>query len=163
MPTAISISYGTCKADPRKLDKSSDFTIQSSANVYMKEDSSLMNPVFILSSSIINIVNVNYLEVPSWGRYYFVDDIIVMTGQQVALKCHEDVLMSNAAAIGDLLCYLDRTEKDADADKYMPDSAVPAECRRKCITLDFDVTPFRANYGSDTVYVLTVLGGSSNT
>ena len=79
------------------------------------------------------------------------------------IRCAEDVLTSNAEQIKNLSLYLDRTEQETNADKYLNDRRVPAELRRQCITLDFDRTPFTANYANDTVYVLTVLGGYGNT
>ncbi len=69
-------------------------------------------------------------------------------------------MTSNADQIKDLYLYLDRTEQKTNADKYLNDRRIPAELRRQCKTFDFDSTPFTANYGSDVVYILTVLGGT---
>lgn len=118
-----------------------------------------MNPVFIVSPGTLNLSNYNYCHVSAWGRYYYIVDMVTMPGARVAVKCEEDVLTSNAAAIGALSLYLDRTAQESDADKYLADRSLPAELKRKCITLDFDATPFTANWASDNIYVLTVLGG----
>ena len=161
----ISIYYGVCKADPRKLDKSGDFYGNNPKDITatVKESCSVMRPDFIVSASIVDLATCNYVHVPSWGRYYFIDDLLTMPGGRVSIRCREDVLTSNAEQIGNLSLYLDRAQRDQDRAKYLNDSSVPVELRRQCITLDFDKTPFSANYGSDAVYVLTVLGGTAHT
>lgn len=158
---AISVQLGSCTEDPRKLDKSANFAASSpvSINAILKDNSSIMNPVFIVAPGTLNLSNFNYCYVSAWGRYYYITDMVTMPGARVAVKCDEDVLTSNAAEIGALSLYLDRTAQDSDADKYLGDRAVPAELRRKCITLGFDSTPFTANWATDRIYVLTVLGG----
>lgn len=158
---ALTLRYGYVTADPRKLDKSAEF-LQHSTDISatVKENCSIMNPDFIVSASIVALQTCNYVQVPEWGRYYFVDDLYTMPGGRVAIRCHEDVLTSHASEIANLKLYLDRTQDESKRSKYLPDGSLPAETRRKCITLDFDSTPFRANYATDKVYILTVLGGT---
>lgn len=155
----VTIQYGKCTADPRKLDKSGDFDGGSPVTATIKDNCSIMTPDFIVSSSIVNLLTCNYLYCSTWSRYYYITDLVTMPGGRVVIRCSEDVLTSNAAQIKQLSLYLDRSQQKTNADKYLNDRRVPAELRRQCITLDFDRTPFTANYASDTVYVLTVLGG----
>lgn len=160
---AVSIQYGQCTADPRKLDKSTDFQGDSPVTATIKDNCSIMTPDFIVSASIVDLATCNYLKCTTWSRYYYITDLVTMPGGRVMIRCSEDVLTSNAEQIKQLSLYLDRTQQKVNADKYLNDRRVPAELRRQCITLDFDKTPFTANYGSDTVYVLTVLGGYGHT
>lgn len=159
---SITVKLGICTEDPRKLDKSVNFFGNNPTEIsaILKDNCGIMTPVFIVSPGSINISRYNYCYVPSWGRYYYIIDMVAMTGSRIAVKCDEDVLSSNAAAINDLQLYLNRTATDVLSSEYMGDDGVPAELRRRCITLDFNTTPFTANYGSDTVYLLTVLGGT---
>ncbi len=162
MPLTIQVGYTT--EDPRKLDKSSNFNSSSPTpfTATIKDNCSVMSPDFIVSASLVDLANCNYLHCEGWGRYYFIDDLITMPGGRVSIRCREDVLTSNAAQIGSLYAYLDRTEQESDRAKYLADSSVPTELRRQCITMEFDRTPFRANYAVDRVYVLTVLGGTEH-
>lgn len=159
----VTIQYGKCTADPRKLDKSGDFDEGSPVTATIKDNCSIMTPDFIVSSSIVDLLTCNYLHCSTWSRYYYITDLVTMPGGRVMIRCAEDVLTSNAEQIKALSLYLDRTEQETNADKYLNDRRVPAELRRQCITLDFDRTPFTANYANDTVYVLTVLGGYGHT
>ncbi len=159
---SVSIQFGQCTADPRKLDKSADFQPGSPVIAAIKDNCSIMTPDFIVSASIVDLATCNYLKCSTWSRYYYITDLVTMPGGRVMIRCSEDVLTSNADQIKQLSLYLDRSQQKANADKFLNDRRVPAELRRQCITLDFDKTPFTANYGSDTVYVLTVLGGYGN-
>ena len=58
----------------------------------VKGDASITNPVFIFKSNEAYPVGVNYLYWQDTERYYFVDDIQVLTGSRMALYCTVDVL-----------------------------------------------------------------------
>lgn len=78
--------------DNRKLNKnlSNAFTI-SNVNVY--DNCSVIYPLLKLAY-FTNISNYNYVYIPDFNRYYFIDDIILMQGQTAIIKCSVDVLMS---------------------------------------------------------------------
>lgn len=159
---SISVQFGICTEDPRKIDKRSNFAGSSPINVSctIKDNCSIQDPVFILATGSVNLSKYNYAYVAVWGRYYFIVDMNTMPGGRVAVKCVEDYLTSNADQILALSLYLDRTEEKEKSNVYLPDSRIPTEQRRQQITIDFNSTPFTANYAADTVYVLTVLGGA---
>ena len=159
---SISVQLGICTEDPRKIDKRSNFAGSNPVNVSctLKDNCSIQNPVFIVATGTVNLSRFNYAYVSVWSRYYFIIDMMTMPGGRVAIKCAEDYLTSNADQILGLSLYLDRTGEPTKANKFLQDSRVPAESRRQQYTIDFDSTPFTANYGSDTVYVLTVVGGA---
>lgn len=159
---SISIIIGTCTEDPRKLDKRPNFAANAPRTItaQIKDNSSIMRPSLALSASIVDIANYNYLHVPSWGRYYYINNIIAATGAQIILQCAIDVLTSYADAIGDLTINLERVEQDRDHNRYITDPLLPRQANRQCETIPFNRTPFAANYATDQVYLLTVMGGS---
>lgn len=65
----------------------------------IKGDSSIMSPVFILNASSGYLSGINYLYWQDTGRYYFIDDVQVLTGSRVALYCTVDVLESFSTGI----------------------------------------------------------------
>ena len=71
-------------------------SLQSIGNVtgVLKGDASIMNPVFILESNNNYLSGVNYLYWQEGGRYYYVDDIQVLTGSRMAIYCSVDVLQT---------------------------------------------------------------------
>lgn len=60
----------------------------------LKGDASITSPVFILQSDNDYLSGVNYLYWQETGRYYYIDDIELMTGGRMAVYCSVDVLES---------------------------------------------------------------------
>ena len=157
---SIIIRVGVCTEDPRKLDKRPNFESSSPAeiSVDVKDNCSIMSPQFILTAALVDLTQYNFLHVPSWGRYYYINDIVALTGSRVSIRCAEDVLTSNADQILGLSAYVVRSEQHKNA--YLPNSSYHAQTNRQCETIPFNRTPFTANYGSDQVYLLSIMGGS---
>ena len=159
MPLTIQVGYTT--EDPRKLDKSSNFYRSSprSFTATIKDNCSVMSPDFIVSASLVDLANCNYLHCDGWGRYYFIDDLITMPGGRALIRCREDVLTSNADQIRNLSGYLIRTADGTHTNKLIRDNVFPAQANRQLQIYQFNASPFTANYSSDLVYLLTVVGG----
>lgn len=88
-------------------------------NCYLKDDTSLINPVFILDSANFSV---NYVQ---WGsRYYFVDDVVSIRNSTVELHCSVDALASWKASIGSSSQYVTRSASAYD--EYIIDSMYPA-------------------------------------
>lgn len=60
----------------------------------LKENSSIINPVIMIDYDLSALPNVNYLYIPIWNRYYFINDIISIRSALCELHCHVDVLES---------------------------------------------------------------------
>ena len=161
---AIQIRLGTCTEDPRKLDKAPNFELSSprSVTAQIKDNCSIMAPAFLLSASLVEISQYNFLHVPSWGRYYFIKNLIAVTGSQIMIQAAEDVLTSNAAAIAALQINIQRAEQSDAQNRMIRDGLLPLQANRQCETITFDRSPFSANYATDKIYLLTVLGGTAN-
>lgn len=73
---------------------------QKTASVLLKDGTSLENPVFTLkTASIAEYALYNYIHVPEFGRYYFIDSRTYKTGSEIDISCTEDVLGSFRAEI----------------------------------------------------------------
>lgn len=78
-------------------------------NCYLKDDTSLINPVFILDGANFSV---NYVQ---WGsRYYFVDDVVSIRNSTVELHCSVDALASWKSAIGSSSQYVTRSASSYD-------------------------------------------------
>ena len=60
-------------------------------NVYLKQDTSIINPTFVIESNNLDL-NVNYCRCTETGRYYFIKDIICRHDHIYELVCEIDVL-----------------------------------------------------------------------
>ena len=81
----------------------------TAVNCYLKDDTSLINPIFILDSGNFSI---NYVQ---WGsRYYFVDDIVSIRNSTVEIHCSVDAMASWKASIGASSQYVTRSASQYD-------------------------------------------------
>lgn len=68
---------------------------QKTASVLLKNDCTLENPVFELhSATIAEYALYNYVHVPSFGRYYFINERTYKAGSVIEITCSIDALGS---------------------------------------------------------------------
>lgn len=65
----------------------------------LKDETSIIDPVFVINCPLDSLFRANYITVPSLGRKYFIQDIASMTNDLVELTCHVDVLSTYADEI----------------------------------------------------------------
>ena len=82
------------KSDEIVLDK--NITTLATYNGYMKNESSILNPVVRIEGAfnIGNLVNANYMYLPDYRRYYYITDISQIRANLVEITGRVDVLMS---------------------------------------------------------------------
>lgn len=93
----------------------------------LKDNSSIIHPVLIFNFSG-NIYNVNYMYIPEWKRYYFIRDIVLLTGGRYQIIAECDVLESFKVDILKMSVVLDGTEKTG-LNKYIPDNVFTRNCK----------------------------------
>ena len=103
------------------------------------------------------VLSANYLWIPQFDRYYFIDDIISVTNTLWRIDCSVDVLMSFKKDILNLDVYASRNEFNYD--EFIPDSKVPATCKVNYNRTPIgDLTFIIPTTYTDVSYVI-VLGG----
>lgn len=85
------------KSDAIKVDKTTE-TI-STVNGVLKESTSIIDPVIKIACDLSTVTTCNYLSIPTFGRFYFVNNITSINNGIVEFSCHCDVLSSFASAI----------------------------------------------------------------
>ena len=63
----------------------------------LKDGASVINPTILLQATpatVQQIVTSNYLQIPEFGRYYFIRDISSVRTNLWEISCHVDVLQS---------------------------------------------------------------------
>lgn len=88
----------------------------NSIDVRLKQDTSIENPSFIVSGGIINAT---YVQVPEWGEYYFVTDVVNLTNNMCEIVCACDPMANLKGAIGDTYAFV---LYDTTRNKYLPDT-----------------------------------------
>lgn len=95
---------------------------------YLKEDTSLENPIFIIDRLAIGdetsqenwLDGYNYMY--SNNHYYFIDDIIFRSDFHIEVHCHQDILATYRTDIGNLVTLIERSSSEADI--MLPDTMI---------------------------------------
>lgn len=86
----------------------------------LKNDVSVINPTLVLLYAD-SIFESNYCFIPKFNRYYFIDEIIPITGDRSIIKCRVDVLESFKNDIKSLTAIINKQETIAD--KFIDDGS----------------------------------------
>ena len=117
---AILVSIGTNNSDERFLTKNIQWAHQNiSCDVYDPTDR--INPVIILDKDQVDLAGCNYMEIPEFGRKYFITNITSEAGNRTAIAGHVDVLSTYDAAIRNCDCIAARSSSDYNF--YLQDNA----------------------------------------
>lgn len=106
----------------------------------LKHDTSITKPTIIINtnsySNDIDVIRLyNYVKVPKLSRYYFIDDIIFLTGRRIEIRCSVDVLYSFKDDILSSKQLVSRSESNNN--KYIVDSELPLHCDNLYIGTSF--------------------------
>lgn len=161
---SITITIGSISVDPRTLDKRANFAASDPEDITakLKDNCSIMQPVFLLTTGVVDIVNYNYCYVSVWARYYFIRNVVTMPGGRVELRCSEDVLTSNADEIKNIVGTVGRQQSEQMRDRWLQDPKMLQSSKIYTQNLHFSENPFTYGDGAlgDQVhYILSVVGG----
>ena len=145
----MTITLGRCTADHERLDKA--VTTVSTITAQIKDDTSIVDPVFIIHYP--GTVNFNYVVVAEWSRRYFVRDITALTGDRLAVSCHCDVLSSFKTGIRAAQAIIDKQEGKGKTSPYLNDGSYVMEC--KAVNQSYN---FPQGFSSSSTILITAGG-----
>ena len=93
---AVSIQIGSTDSASNVINK--QVSLRAAISATLKQPCSVETPTFILNSNLVSSAD-NYLYCSDFGRYYYITDIVPMTGGQQSVTCSVDPLMSYAEQI----------------------------------------------------------------
>lgn len=127
------INFYTNLSDPRVLDKN----IQSAGTItgYLREESDIINPSILCEGDISDFTDCNYLEIPDFGRSYFVDSFESVRNGLFRVNCHVDVLSTFKTQIRANTAILARSENVWDL--YLDDGSFKVDNNPHLITKAF--------------------------
>lgn len=123
-----------------------------------RNDFNVMYPVFDIASE--NLPNFNYIFIPDFARYYYVDSVQNLLNGLWSISCSVDVLMSYKNQILAQRAIIARQENVYNL--YLDDDRLITTCRRRIWTKAFPTRVFPASEGGSS-FVLTVAGGAETT
>lgn len=156
----MTISFYASSDDPKKLDKAMGTAI-ASPNVINTDDTiSLLNPSFLVVSNAAYFTATHVYCSTLGNRYYFINNITLLTGGKMMVSCSIDVLKTYAAQIKLSQCIVTRSAKYDYPTLYI-DSQLPVAPNK--IVLDGD-TFSGAMFNTNAIqsFLLTTIGSTNN-
>ena len=127
-----------------------------SVEANLKNDVSIINPTLVLAYTE-NILGSNYCLIPKFNRYYFIDEIVPITGDRCIVKCRVDVLESFKEDIKSLTVILDKAQSIYKSNKYLDDGSFIVENK------DFNtIHNFPNGFNDEGTFILICAGGGGS-
>lgn len=125
----------------------------ASVNAVIKGDISIETPTLIFNYNG-NAHNINYVQIPEFGRCYFITDIVDMTGGRYMIKCKSDVLESFKQSILSLKCVIEKTESNIMSNMYFNDGSFISSEKEFIYTKNFP-----DGFNENGEFILITAGG----
>lgn len=94
------------KSETIKLDK--QLELFKEINGTLRDSTNILSPSFIIQTD--NIPEINYVFVPSFSRYYFINSIDVINNNLIQINCKVDVLTTYSTQLRDLNAMVSRNQ-----------------------------------------------------
>lgn len=123
----------------------------------IKEPSSIINPVILLSKTTVgqDWAQVTYAHIPSFGRWYFVDNIVCELDGLLRMELHVDVLQSYYSQLLNTQFEIARSESLNDS--YYIDPELALQLRR---VVEYKKIGSISQASIGNKYAITVAGGN---
>lgn len=95
-------------------------SVKSGVSCNVKEPISIINPVVVLSFDV-ETLKANYAYIPDYKRYYYIGDIIPLTGGRIELHLSVDVLYSFKNDILNSVAIIDKQQNSNKGNVYLND------------------------------------------
>ena len=143
-----------CSSVSEIVAPNKDVSIINDVSATIKGALSVENPVLILQYKSDIQPNINYVYIPEYNRYYFVTDIINLTGGRYELHCKVDVLMSFKDYILNLSCIVDKQSSKDNANMYLDDGSFVVQSKEFVDTINFP-----RGFNDNGEFILITAGG----
>lgn len=111
-PTSFTLKKYEMKCEKNVVDKTNFITSVGDLTGTLRESCSITNPIITFESS--DVPSFNYVYIPNFNRYYFVNEIVSISKNMWQMSLKVDVLMSFKEQIKSQTCVIARNEFDFD-------------------------------------------------
>ena len=139
--------------DNRKIEKSLDL-VQTISNATVVETMDIINPVIILEvdQTFASVISFNYIYIQDLKRYYYVNNIEIMSNGYIKIQCHVDVLKTYSNDILNSTQYVKRQQHKCTV--QLADSEYNIKSNRNLTIKNFGDTIIQPNND----FILTTFG-----
>ena len=133
---------------------SKNITMKASMNCVLKDDTSVENPIILVRSGN-NISDYNYMYIPDFHRYYYIEEVVSVNNGLWELHGHVDVLQTYGNYIRSETATCKRQE--VLYNKYLDDPEFKTSNNSEIVTKKF--TGAASPLSKSMKYILVVAGG----
>lgn len=145
----MTINFYLNQSEKNRLDKT--LTSAFDLNGELKEDCSIIDPVIKIAADVSSMASVNYMYIPSFSRYYFINNVISINNDICEVHAHVDVLSTYKDEIRAQRAIVSRQEKKWNL--YLNDGVFKTYQNPYIITKAFS-SGFTSQH-----FILTIAGG----
>lgn len=120
-------------SEKNRLDK--DVATISTLNGVLKNETSIINPIILVEGDLSSYVNCNYMQIPVFGRSYFVSNIRSIRRNLFEITAHVDVLSTYKSSIRNNRAIVRRQENHWNL--YLNDGVFRVYQNTMILTKDF--------------------------
>ena len=117
----------------------------------LKGNTSITDPVFMIEME--TPIYYNYCHIPTFGRYYFINQIVNIRNNVWEIHCHVDVLMSFKNDIKNCIAIMANTETEHNT-TYLDNGVYKTLAKDKT-----DIISFSTGLKDSGEYILITAGG----
>lgn len=128
---SFSVSIGTCSSEKRALDKS--FSAVTTATGTLRNESNVVNPSILVEVGVGTIATCNYMEIPTFGRKYYITDMTSMGDNLTLVSGHCDVLSTYAEGIRQNTAVISRSATEGNWNLFLNDNMIKLNNKKKII------------------------------
>ena len=128
---SFSVSIGTCASEKRALDKS--FSAVTTGTGTLRNESNVVNPSILVEVGVGTIATCNYMEIPTFGRKYYITDMTSMGDNLTLVSGHCDVLSTYATGIRQNTAIVARSATQGNWNLLMNDNQIKLNNKKKII------------------------------
>lgn len=141
-----------------KINKNGNFYNEWVTSGYLKTDTSFLHPVIEIEKTTPPMQNAyNYMYIPQFKRYYFINDIIVKENGLWEIHADVDVLFSNYKDIYESKAILSKSQEISNANLYLNDGSFVMDSHK------YDqVIPFPSGLSESGYNILICAGGKED-
>ena len=130
---SFQIKLGRNQSEENRLSK--NITSITTVTGVLKDETSILRPVVLIQCDLADVRKVNYMEIPSFGRKYFVTNIESVRQGLVAISGRVDVLSTYNSKIRSNTGIIRRQEKNWNL--YLNDGVLKVYQNPKVQTKNF--------------------------
>lgn len=150
----MQINLFTCTAENFRVDKTDYISNRFVMDGAFRNESSVVDPVILIEKTNPAEFYYNYMYIPDFKRWYYINDYVTIRNKLWELHAHVDVLYTWRASISQMKAVIDKTQNAGDANLYMDDGSFVMDSRKYNT-----VIPFPNSLSQNGEYILICAGG----